>query len=73
MPKLASVRIGARRGRRKKSWNFFNVSTTIGKTTWTSSLWPKQKEGVYLIVIKKPVLKKEGIMDGDKVSVTITY
>lgn len=45
------------------------IKATVGKTGWTTSLFPT-KDGPYLIAIKADVRHKEGISDGDKVKIT---
>ncbi|MEK7530935.1 MAG: DUF1905 domain-containing protein [Patescibacteria group bacterium] len=73
LPKKDSSEIAAIKTAQKKSWNFFTAKTKIGSTSWISSLWPKRKIGLYLIVIKKEVLRKEGIAMGDTVHVTLSF
>ena len=48
---------------------FVKVEATIGKTSWTTALFPDKKEGVYLLSIKQVVRKKEGIYDGDTIAI----
>ena len=70
--KKDSERVGKVSMGTNKKWGFVYVKALIGNTTWDTSLWPKQKEGVYLLVIKTPFRKKEVILEGDTVRVTIT-
>ena len=47
------------------------VRTTIGNTTWTTSVFPDAKTKTYLLPIKASVRKAEGIFEGDEVRVTV--
>lgn len=51
-----------------KGFGSIRVRVTIGQTTWPTSVFPT-KEGMYVLPIKASVRKKEGINDGDMVSV----
>lgn len=56
----------------KRPWGYVKVRATIGETSWQTGLWPQAKEGVYLLVIKADVRRKEDIREGDTVKGTIT-
>ena len=47
-------------------WGMIPVEVTIGDTTWTTSLWPK--DGLYVVPLKVVVRKAEGIEEGDTVT-----
>ncbi|HVF31823.1 MAG TPA: DUF1905 domain-containing protein [Acidimicrobiales bacterium] len=51
-------------------WGMVPVEATIGRTDWSTSLWPK--DGAYLVPVKAWVRKAEGIELGDPVSVHLT-
>lgn len=40
------------------------VEVTIGKTTWTTSIFPENKDGAFMFPIKVDVRKKENIVEG---------
>jgi hypothetical protein len=40
----------------------------IGKTLWSTSIFPDKKAGEYLLPLKAQVRKKEGLVAGDVVS-----
>jgi hypothetical protein len=44
------------------------VEVTIGKTTWKTSIFPENKNGAFLLLLKAEVRKKENIRAGDMVS-----
>jgi hypothetical protein len=45
------------------------ASVQIGKTVWTTALFPK--DGRYIVPIKASVRKAENLDEGDKVSVIL--
>ena len=50
-------------------WGVIPVTVQIGKTRWTTSLFPK--DGRYLVPIKASVRKAEKLDKGDKVTVRL--
>lgn len=50
-------------------WGMIPVTATIGKTTWTTSLFPK--DGGYIVPLKDSVRKAEGVGEGDEVAVRL--
>ncbi len=48
-------------------WGMIPVAAQIGKTEWTTSLWPK--DGRYIVPVKAGVRKAEGLQLGDVVTV----
>ena len=48
-------------------WGMIPVEATVGETTWTTALFPK--DGGYVLPIKDAVRLGEGIVTGDVVSV----
>jgi hypothetical protein len=50
-------------------WGMIPVAVTIGGTTWTTSLWPK--DGSYVVPLKDRARKAEGIALGDVVTVRL--
>jgi hypothetical protein len=51
-------------------WGMIPVSVTIGDTSWTTSLWPK--DGAYIVPIKTWVRNAESLDVGDTVTVSLT-
>lgn len=47
------------------------VQVTVGKTTWSTSVFPDTKQGSYVLPVKKAVRSAEGISQGDNVNVTL--
>jgi hypothetical protein len=50
-------------------WGMVPVEVHIGKTRWTTSLWPKN--GGYVVPLKDKVRAAEGIDVGDTVTVRL--
>lgn len=50
-------------------WGMIPVEVTIGRTTWTTSLYPKQ--GGYLLPVKDAVRSAEGLAVAAAVEVTL--
>lgn len=55
----------------KAGFGSIPVTVTIGKTVWTTSIFPDKKSGCYLLPIKAVVRKKEEILAGDEVTLKI--
>ena len=50
-------------------WGVIPVHVRIGKTEWTTSLFPK--DGRYIVPIKADVRKAEKLSEGDEVTVQL--
>ncbi|MCW2753546.1 MAG: hypothetical protein JWQ32_957 [Marmoricola sp.] len=50
-------------------WGMIPVTVQIGKTRWTTSLWPK--DGGYVVPLKAAVRDAEGLGIGDLTSVVL--
>lgn len=48
-------------------WGMIPVKVRIGKSVWTTSLWPK--DGRYIVPIKTSIRRAENIDEGDWVTV----
>jgi hypothetical protein len=51
-------------------WGMIPVAATVGRTTWTTSLWPK--DGGYVVPLKDKVRRAEGLELGRDVTVRLT-
>ncbi|MXG90981.1 DUF1905 domain-containing protein [Nocardioides flavescens] len=51
-------------------WGMVPVTVTLGATTWTTSLWPK--DGSYAVPLKLWVRRAEGVELGDEIDVALT-
>jgi hypothetical protein len=50
-------------------WGMVPVAVTVGETTLTTALWPK--DGSYVVPLKDALRKPEGIAVGDVVTVRL--
>ncbi len=50
-------------------WGMIPASVTVGETTVTTALWPK--DGGYIVPIKKALQDREGVGVGDVVEITL--
>ncbi len=50
-------------------WGMVPVIASIGKTDWTTSLWPK--DGQYILPIKATIRRAEHLEEGDTVNARI--
>lgn len=50
-------------------WGMIPVTARIGRTTWKTSLFPK--DGRYLVPLKDKVRQAEGLGEGDTVTVSL--
>ena len=50
-------------------WGMIPASVTIGRTTVTTSLWPK--DGGYVVPVKKALQDAEGLGGDDEVELTL--
>lgn len=50
-------------------WGMIHASVTIGRTTVTTSLWPK--DGGYVVPVKKALQDAEGLGVDDEVELTL--
>ena len=69
IPKEESENIKAISSMVTYGWGVIPVAVTIGKTTFETSLFPKDE--LYLVPIKVAVRKAENIVEGDTVSLQL--
>jgi hypothetical protein len=58
-------------GGRSGGWGSVRVTATIGETSWQTSLFPNKQQGGYMLHLKADVRKREGVNEGDEISVTL--
>ena len=54
----------------RRGFGAIPVIATVGKTTWKTSIFP-DKDGAYLLPLKKEVRKKENLKIGDTIRVVL--
>ncbi len=55
----------------RRGWGSVRVEATIGKSTWKTSIFPDSREGAYLLPVKADVRKKEELLGGDVISLSL--
>ena len=70
VPDSESAALQATAGRVSYGWGMIPVTARIGRTRWTTSLWPKN--GRYLVPIKTVVRRGEALEVGDTVTIRLT-
>ena len=58
-------------GKLRRGWGAVKVSVTLGKSRWSTSIFPV-KDGSYLLPIKSEIRKKEDVFDTDTVHIRLT-
>jgi hypothetical protein len=71
LSKECSRVIRERFGSLSKGWGSLPVSVSLGETLWKTSMFPDRKAGVYMIPLKALVRSREGVAEGDTVTLTI--
>lgn len=56
--------------RTKHPKGFVRIRARVGKTEWSTLLFPHRESKTYLLSIKSLVRKKEDVWEGDEVSVS---
>lgn len=70
LPRNLSIRI---KGQAKTYGSgFVKIKAKIGGTSWNTALFPHTQSKGYLLAIKNSIRKKEGILEGDTISVQVT-
>jgi hypothetical protein len=54
-----------------KGFGSVRVEVTLGSSTWRTSLFPSAEEKTYVLPVKKPVRRTEGLEVGDTCSVSV--
>lgn len=54
-----------------RGFGSIRVEVTVGATTWSTSVFPSQERGTFVLPVKKVVRSAEGLADGDRVDVRL--
>jgi hypothetical protein len=57
---------------RTAAWGSVYVEVRLGRTEWQTSVFPSKEVGGYLLPVKAIVRKKEGVGEGDMVTVDLS-
>jgi len=58
-------------GKLRRGFGAVAVTATLGRTSWKTSVFPDKRAGAYIMALKASVRKKEGVLEKDKVSISI--
>ena len=72
LPEPIADEIDDRYGDVAKGFGSQKVEVTIGSTTWSTSIFPSERSGTYVLPIKAAVRKAEGLELGSIASVTLS-
>jgi len=72
LPKKESAQVEAMQAKKvRRGWGAVRVTVNVGKTSWDTSMFPHKQSGTYILPLKAAVRKKEGIMVGDTILLSI--
>jgi len=71
VPKKESKEIKKLFAGHKRGFGSLKVEAKIGDTTWATSVFPDSKSETYLLPIKSQVRKKENLVAGKSIAVTM--
>jgi hypothetical protein len=71
LPRRQSAAIRTLFGGMKRGWGSLPVAVTLGKTRWTTSIFPDRKAGTYLLPLKAEVRDREKIGEGTLLNLRI--
>ncbi len=71
VPKPESARI-KKNVRVRRGWGSVRVKAKIGKTSWSTSVFPDSQSGMYLLPVKLAVRRSESLDEGERTRVTLT-
>ena len=55
----------------KKGFGSVPVSVTVGRTTWTTSIFPSKEQESFILPVKAQVRRAEGLANGTTCAVTL--
>jgi hypothetical protein len=56
---------------KRRGWGAVKVIAKIGDSSWETSIFPYAKEGAYILPVKSEVRKRQKIVAGDNVSLSL--
>ena len=55
----------------RRGFGSVRVRVTIGASTWATSVFPDKTQEAYVLPVKKDVRTREGVAEGDRVTVQL--
>jgi hypothetical protein len=71
LPEAIADEIEATYGDQARGFGSFRVEVTIGKTRWSTSIFPDRKRGTYVLPLKKQVRDAERLVAGAPAKVSL--
>ena len=71
LPVDASAEIRARTAGLRRGFGSLRVRATLGRSTWTTSVFPDSARDAYVLPVKRAIRSAEHIDAGDVVRVTV--
>lgn len=72
LPVEASEEIRDVAGGPRRGFGSLRVRVTVGGSTWTTSIFPDNARGCYVLPVKRAVRRAEALQEGDITTVTVT-
>jgi hypothetical protein len=72
LPEAVADDIEATYGHQARGFGSLRVEVTIGRTRWSTSIFPDRKRGTYVLPVKKSVRVAEGLGAGAPARLTLT-
>ena len=71
LDKRSSAEITSKYGMHRRGWGSLPVVVTVGATTWRTSIFPDKTSGGYVLPLKADVRKKENIVEGKRILLSL--
>lgn len=59
------------KGRLRRGWGAVYARVKVGKTKWTTSVFPDRRSATYILPLKKQIRYEENLYDGDEFKFTV--
>ncbi len=70
-PKTAKAVKQTQEGKKRIGWGSVPVVATVGQTSWKTSIFPYAKAASYILPLKASVRKKEKVLEGDTIAISL--
>jgi hypothetical protein len=71
LPVDASEEIRARSGGLRRGFGSLRVRATVGRSSWTTSVFPDGERSAYVLPVKRAIRTAESLTAGDVTAVTV--
>lgn len=71
LPAELADEVRDRTGHVARGFGSVRVRATVGGTTWDTSVFPSAADRSYLLPVKRPVRRAEGLTAGDRVRIAL--